>query len=88
MTPLVRLRSLSTGQALLLSSDTAVEVLDMQGRIALLMLPSRVEQCIKLVTQSEETDVAENYAAAHNVEFSKLLVPDLGVLQRPAPPPR
>lgn len=78
--PTLRLRDQATGKTMQLPSSVAVEVLDAQGNIALLLLPDPIAQGLKVVTAIEEAEVAAQYGQTHHVEFSQLITPALAKL--------
>lgn len=75
--PTIRLRDLKRGQSILLEEELAIEILDHQLNVALLLLPSPIDGGVKLVTANEEPDVAHQYAEANGVTFSRVLTPNL-----------
>lgn len=75
--PTIRLRDLKRGESILLDENLAVEILDHQLNVALLLLPAPIDGGIKLVTATEEPDVASQYAEANGVTFSRVLTPNL-----------
>lgn len=79
---------MKTGQVTMLPPDIAVEITDLQGNIALLILADPQQAAVSLITHTEEAERAHNYARTHGVQFSRVLAPDLsGLTAAPAPSP-
>ena len=82
---MIRLRDIRTGNAVEIPGGTAVEILDKQGGIALLITPSMQTDGLTLVTAKDEPILARNYSQCYNVTFSALMAPDLDQLTHPSP---
>jgi len=85
---MIRLRSLTDGQQVVVPQSCAVEVLDQEGNVALLLLPDPGKQSLKLITAVEEPDVAKNYENTFGLKFSRVVVPNLQSLTSDAPSPQ
>ena len=77
---MLQLRDIKSGRVVAISAQTAIEVLDQQGDIALLIMPGLQPGSTLLVTEKDEPVVASNYAKVYGDKVSSLLAPDLDKL--------
>jgi hypothetical protein len=85
---MIRLRSLLDGTVVMVPATCAVEVLDQEHNVALLLLPDAAKNSLKIVTAAEEPNVAKNYSDTFAVRFSRVVVPDLTALSKEPPQPQ
>lgn len=79
---MIRLRSMRTGQTQDIPTLCAVEILDLDGNVAVLLKPETMSPAaIRLVTAAEDPETARQYAALFGVRFSRAVVPGLDQLQ-------
>ncbi len=81
----LQLRDQRNGKVFPLSVQSAIEVTDNQGNIALLI---RIDPrgVIQIVTKTEDPDIAAKYAEHFGVPFSSMIQPDLSKIQNTASP--
>lgn len=79
---MIRLRSMKTGQTQDIPALCAVEILDLDGNVAVLLKPEAMSpSAIRLVTSTEDPETARQYTALFGVPFSRAVVPGLEQLQ-------
>lgn len=83
---MIRLRSLINGQVCEIPPNQAVEITDLQGNIAILLMQDPQQNAVHLVTAQEDPETARNYAAMNGVSFSRVVAPDMDALQRQTAP--
>lgn len=72
---MVRIRNIATGEVLELGYGYAVELLDLQKNPALIIIPNAQQQCVDIVSSSEDPVKAENYAKLYGLKLSTTMMP-------------